>query len=274
MSEENIRSGNNTSQTERVNLDKNKYIYVPIIAIERKKSDDLANSIMGKSNTPGFARYKDQKLRMKQFQRLTGCRLMLIVEEFYKYCGQQRVAHLPEQSFNSAVLHTCIRDEIYVHHTVNFFDTIRAIEKTCKCIVENELSNPFFMHMYKHVRAKINTNSIVSSEQDPEKHELQISEAAEEITRTRDVIDAIVPLRNMTTNHSQIVSIRKKDNVDPTLCFQMMLMSIRGVSEKMAKAVIRMYPSMPALIKAYNECSKNVISSTVNIESIKQNTSS
>ena len=70
----------------------------------------------------------------------------------------------------------------------------------------------------------------------------------------------VVVSTNKNTNHSQIISIRKKDIVkeDPTLCFQMMLMCIDGLGEKVARAIIGVYPSMPKLLGAYERCGHSV----------------
>ena len=60
-------------------------VYVPMVAIERKRVTDLGASIGGKSDKPGFSRYKDQKLRLKALQHLTGCTLMVVVEQYHKH---------------------------------------------------------------------------------------------------------------------------------------------------------------------------------------------
>ena len=242
-------------------------IYVPLVAIERKHAEDLGQSITGKSkNQPGFVRYKEQKLRMKSFQRMTGCTLMIVVEEHHtRFANAKFIGGLPENAFRSALVHTMLRDKIYVDASQNFFDTARLLEKIGTEVLDKQFRNFIFPHLFMSIRRAVATNTLgapVPSSSDREEHQRQqmafdecIQQLCmrEALTRER-IFDGVFATEKLLSAHSQIINIHKKDNKDPTLCYQMMLQCVHGVSDKMAKAVVQHYPTMPALIDAYAKC--------------------
>lgn len=235
-------------------------IYVPMVAIERKRADDLGQSITGKSKEPGFVRYKDQKLRLKAFQRITGCTLMIIIEEYQNYHNSKYIGGLLEDSFRSAIVHTMIRDKIFVDCSANFFDTVRVIHKIAREIIDKQFRNFIFPRVFMAVRnavknGKIETPASDNKEITRDLFDKKVHELCNELSLDIRIYDGVQATEKLVGSHSQIVSIRKKDNKDPELCYQMMITCVHGISEKIAKAIMKKYENMPKLIAAYHSCS-------------------
>lgn len=215
-------------------------VLVPMIVIERKEAADLGQSITGKNPKPGFVRFKDQKIRMRSFQAVTGCMNMLIVEGYDQYKNSVSIGGLPEDSFKSAVVHSMVRDKIFVDYTFNSIDTARVVRKIAKEIVDKSFRNFMFEQFYKACRGH-----------DPE----EFQDICTGISMTREkMYDGVAGTEKLISNHHQLVSVRKKDNKDPKMCFRMMLTCVHGVSEKAASAILENYDNMHDLIKAYRKC--------------------
>lgn len=60
-------------------------IIMPVCVFERKECLDFSSSITGTSSTPGFNRMKDQKLRLTEFVKITGCKQFLLIEGKHRY---------------------------------------------------------------------------------------------------------------------------------------------------------------------------------------------
>jgi ERCC4-type nuclease len=263
---------------ERLSLS-NEHVYVPLVVVERKSAADLASSVMGKTNKPGFCRYKDQKLRMKEMRRQTGCMLLLIVENFMAHANKQFVGRMQMSHFDHVLLHTVARDDISVHHTRNIADTLHVIAELCKLVVQKQYANPAFEMIYRFVRANAHhvqagmpvdtllararlANSVqwtwadsLPSEDDDDNGEENIQHfPGREMEAALGGVRTAHPTANIIVGHDQIVSMRKADNMTPAICFQSQLMSVRGVSEVIAKSIIVRYAHMAALFTAYFAC--------------------
>ena len=82
----------------------------------------------------------------------------------------------------------------------------------------------------------------------------KVEEIANSVRLDCRIYDGVQATQKVIGSHSQIVNVRKKENKDPQLCYQMMITCVHGVSEKMAKAIMKKYKTMPQLIMAYEKC--------------------
>lgn len=242
------------SMASSAQFEPDKYIYMPVFAVERKEAKDMASSIGGDGKDPGFLRYKDQKYRIHTFRDMTGVDLGYIIEEFYKHCQKPKVGHLDRHRFDSALLSTSYVDRIPVHHTVDFFHTIHTITEVCHRVVKNNMTNILFPQIYAAMEREI-LNGTISTDKSTQEarqiYEHACLKVASRVRATHDLLYRTVPTANVVKNHSEIVSMRKKDNYNPAIRMQMQLSSIVGVSEKQAVPIQRRYGSMSALIQAY-----------------------
>jgi len=227
--------------------DLQKYVWIPLLGIERKTPEDLAASITGKSSTPNFARFKDQKLRIHAFELATGCRSCLLLEGQHRVAQAQKIGSMSEEGYHTSILNTWLRDSMFVQTTVNMFDTVRTLTKMCRTVKEKGIQNAIFQGVYKKAAeqmcSKLESPTFVD----------EVTQIVSELLPTRQLYDGIVPTEQLRNDHSQIISIRKKDNRDPKLCYQMMLMCIVGISETAAKAIVARYKTLPKLLKAFEE---------------------
>lgn len=79
----------------------------------------------------------------------------------------------------------------------------------------------------------------------------RIQSVLEDVHAGTLLTDAVHATHKVVTGHSHAVSVRKRDNVDARMCFRMMLMCTRGVSEPMASAILLRYETMADLVRAY-----------------------
>jgi len=132
-------------------LDPRLWLYEPIFAIERKavgeskptpgmrEGSDLVSSIRGTVAGGMVNRFRDQKIRLCAFARLTGCRAYLLVEGLAARRGDRLIAGMPIESIDAALLHTHARDGIHVEHRRNGHDTARWLSALCALIVKHDM---------------------------------------------------------------------------------------------------------------------------------------
>lgn len=114
-------------------------VYVPILAIERKRLGDLASSMVS-TNESGVNRLIDQVLRSRAFAAQTGCRIGFLFEN-YKPSPDQKVGPVPFKSIDRKMNSLALIENITpfksfdVHHSV---DTLRQI---VEIIIKYQLVN-------------------------------------------------------------------------------------------------------------------------------------
>jgi hypothetical protein len=222
------------------------------VIIERKKDTDLASSISGKKNDPDFYRWRDQKMRMHGFDRETGARCGVIVEEYMKNFQKKYIGRLPEDSFKSAVVHVAWRDGFIVDHTVDIHDTERSLNKLCRDLVEHQFTNVVFPHLFCRAAAGLAAGTISRYETDRDGYRRDIqAQVVERVSWTRQLMNGVVPVEKLGQDHSSAISIKKSENKDPKMCWAMQLRSFPGVKEK-AKFIAARYPTMHDLVHAYD----------------------
>ena len=243
-------------------------VYMPMLGIERKLIGDLAQSIQGTGATPGFSRLKEQKLRMQALRHLTGCTLMVVVEQYHKHRTAAYIGGVSEESVRTALVNTMLRDKIYVDQSTSELDTVRLLRKTAEQIVDKQFRNFTFPRVVVAARdaarrgmlpgvstaaggAAGGSAAAAASVSSERRVEFDEHMSAIALSVQPCVLDSVRATQKLVGAHSQVVSIRKRDNKNPKLCYQMMLMCVHGLSQTFAAAVMREYPTMPALVCAY-----------------------
>lgn len=228
-------------------------IIVPIVVVERKECQDFCSSITGKSKTPGFNRMKDQKLRLAEFSKITGCKQLLLIEGYQNYSNKEYMSKngrggLPKTTFDSALLGAQLKDHMMVHHTNDLFATLKFIDCMMNKIEKNGIQNQKFMHLQRYIQEKIKKDEIDCEAEDFNEN---MTIVAKQLQFSQ--YDTIVQTKNLKRDHSQIVSINKKENANSRVRSQMMLSCLPGVSEKASKAILDKYKNIPSLIRKYDD---------------------
>ena len=243
-------------------------VYVPMVAIERKRVTDLGASIGGKSDKPGFSRYKDQKLRLKALQHLTGCTLMVVVEQYHKHYSATEIGGVSEEAVRTAIVNTMLRDKIFVDTSSSELDTVRVLRKVAEQLVDKQFCNFTFPRVFVAARDAVRRGLLVPPPPQSSGGAASAAAGAASVLSERRaafdeqlatialavqplVLDSVRATQKLVGAHSDIVSVRKRDNKNPKLCYQMMLMCVHGISQPVAAAIMRRYPTMPDLVRAY-----------------------
>jgi ERCC4-type nuclease len=79
-------------------------VYVPQIVLERKTATDLSSSVTGASEVPDVSRYHDQTLRLARFRRLSGAKVMWVVEGYHQYASSVKIGSLDMHRFRQVLL--------------------------------------------------------------------------------------------------------------------------------------------------------------------------
>lgn len=223
-------------------------IIVPIVVVERKECLDFSSSVTGKSKVPGFNRMKDQKMRLAEFSKITGCRQLLLIEGYQKYSKKEKIGSLLKTTFDSATLSSQLKSNMMVHYSDDLFGTLKFIDCLFKKIVKNGIQNNKFIHVQRYIQEKVESGDIDCTNEDFNEN---MKIVAKQIQFSQ--YDTIVQTKNVKGDHSQIVSIHKKGNANSQVRSQMMLSCLPGVSEKASKAILEEYKDIPSLVRKYDQ---------------------
>jgi crossover junction endonuclease MUS81 len=94
---------------------------IPVLIIERKSLPDLAASIKD-------GRYREQKARLLNFRKSTGCALLYLFEGIQDTYSNI----LSKETLRGCCINSMIRDDIHVHQTTSITDTCEFIEHIMK----------------------------------------------------------------------------------------------------------------------------------------------
>jgi ERCC4-type nuclease len=205
--------------------------YAYLFGLERKTRSDLAASITSGSsssargaNVPTFARYSDQKARMRAFAAATGACMGVVVERYfvradtgggggsagyfaprYGGAGPKKGGYggISEDGLDTALLHTAVRDDLLVFHTANTPNTARLAAKLAKYARQVDL---------RRGDARVQAPDAVG------------------------------------------IAVRKRENFDAGAYTRAVLTAVPGMSEVRVRAVMSRYPSVARLVHAYDAC--------------------
>ena len=179
---------------------------IPLILIERKTIEDLANSIRTK-------RHKNQKIRLLQMRNENpNLHIWYLIENFEisNENKQNKIDSITHDALLSSIVNTLVRDKLNVIMLNNTEETCLFIDK-----LYEKVKNEFLGQM-------INVDG------------------------------------GSRVEYIDTIKLKKKDNITPTICYQLQLSQIPGVSSKIAKKIQEYYPNMLSLCQSY-----------INIDNIK-----
>jgi ERCC4-type nuclease len=137
-----------------------------------------------------------------------------------------------------------------IHHASDLFETNEFIDQMYDKIKKNGMLNNKFETTFNIIQEKLDSGEFeIEKEDSYETFEKKCDEIARGIQLS--LYETIVQTKNIKDDHSHIVSINKKDNMNPRIRAQMMLSCLPGISEKAAKAILERYGSVPGLFSAY-----------------------
>ena len=190
----------------------------PFLIIERKTIADLRASICD-------GRLREQRCRLLQASGLPPSRIMYIIEGSLTEnggCNRRLLGagrkQIDTNTLVSSIINMMFRDNIKIHRT-------NSIEETVDFIIRlfSKVEDPDIFQLEKQIGEE-------------KKEELEIQQN--------------------TPSYSSTLHKKKKDNMTPEVWFVCQLSMIPQVSDKIATAIIREYPSLISLILKYQTISE------------------
>ena len=148
----------------------------------------------------------------EQKARLKGHRVIYLIEEGYEKLNTIYHSSFDKEKYKGCIINTMVRDNIHVYQTNN-------MSETCQFIAD----------------------------------------IAKRMPRYINDITPLLPMQsndetgNVNTDHvyTNALKMKKKDNVNPTVCFINQLSQIPGLSTQMAQVIAEKYKCMNGLLQAY-----------------------